>query len=79
LVEECTCVEVLEGFMNINISPNRQLVFVDGRKNLKFEKSFSKYVTSSLEELTIEMEVNTNNSSRENEVDLYVLEVVLKS
>ncbi len=65
--------------MNINISPNRQLVFVDGRKNLKFEKSFSKYVTSSLEELTIEMEVNTNNSSRENEVDLYVLEVVLKS
>jgi hypothetical protein len=68
-----------KGFMIIGVSPNRQLDFVDGRKNLKFEESFSEYVTSSPEESTMEMEVNTNNPSRENEVDLYVLEVVPKS
>jgi hypothetical protein len=48
---------------------------VDGRKNLKLKKS-SEYVTSSVEESTMEIEVNANNFSRKDEVDLYVLEVV---
>ncbi len=43
------------------------------------KKKISEYITSSLEESTTKMEVNTNNSTRENEVDLYVLKVVPKS
>jgi len=50
---------------------------VDGRKNLKLKKSYLEYVTSSVEESTMEIEVNTNNSSSKDEVDLYALEVVL--
>ncbi len=66
--------------MTIGVSPNRQPDFVDGRKNLKFEESFSEYVTSSLEEYVNHGNgVHINNPSRENEVDLYVLEAVPKS
>ncbi len=50
---------------------------MDGRKNLKFKESSLKYVSSSVEESTTEIEVNTNNSSSKDEVDLYALEVVL--
>jgi hypothetical protein len=52
---------------------------VDGRKNLKFEESSLKYVTSCVEESTMETKVDTNNFSSEDQVDLYVLEVVPKS
>jgi hypothetical protein len=52
---------------------------VDGRKILKFEKSSSEYVTSSVEESTMKIEVDTNNSYSEDDVDLYALEVVPKS
>jgi hypothetical protein len=52
---------------------------VDGRKNLKFENSSLEYVTSSVEESTTKTEVDTNNSSSEDEVKLYALEVVPKS
>jgi len=41
-----------EGFMTIGVLPNRQPMFVDGRKNLKFEESSWEYVISSVEEST---------------------------
>jgi hypothetical protein len=52
---------------------------VDGRKILKFEQSSLKYVTSNVEESTMKIEVDTNNSSNENDVDLYASEVVPNS
>ncbi len=41
---------------------------MDGRKNLKFKESSLEYVTSSVEESTTEIEVNTNNSCSKDEV-----------
>jgi len=78
LVEEGTCFQLLERRIHDHwCFANRQRVFVDGRKNLKLKKSYLEYVTSSVEESTMEIEVNTNNSSSKDEVDLYALEVVL--
>jgi hypothetical protein len=50
---------------------------VDGRRNAKVGESSKEDVTS-LEESTIESEVDTNDSSNEDDVDLYILETVLK-
>ncbi len=68
-----------EGFMTIGVLPNRRRVFVDGRKILKFENFYLEYVTSNVEESTMKIEVDTNNSSSENDVDLYASEVVPNS
>ncbi len=63
--------------MTIDISSNWRRFFVDGRRNAKVGESSKEDVTS-LEESTIESEVDTNDSSNEDDVDLYILETVLK-
>jgi len=63
--------------MTIDISSNWRRIFVDGRRNAKVGESSKEDVTS-LEESTIESEVDTNDSSNEDDVDLYILETVLK-
>lgn len=64
--------------MTIDISSNQQRIFVDGRRNAEVGESSKEDVTSIVEESTIESEVDTNDSSNENDVDLYILESVLK-
>lgn len=64
--------------MTIDISSNQQRIFVDGRRNAEVGESSKEDVTSIVEESTIESEVDTNDSSNENDVDLYILETVLK-
>ncbi len=64
--------------MRIDISPNRWCVFVDGRKDAKFEESLEKDVTLSVEESTIRSEVDTNDYFNEDDVDLCVFEMVKK-
>ncbi len=63
--------------MTIDILSNWRRIFVDGRRNAKAGESSKEDVTS-LEESTIESEVDTNDSSNEDDVDLYILETVLK-
>jgi hypothetical protein len=53
-------------------------VFVDGRKDAKFEESLEKDVTLSVEESTIRSEVDTNDYFNEDDVDLCVFEMVKK-
>lgn len=64
--------------MTIDISSNQQRIFVDGRRNVEVGESSKEDVTWIVEESTIESEVDTNDSSNENDVDLYILESVLK-
>lgn len=64
--------------MTIDISSNQQRIFVDGRRNVEVGESSKEDVTWIVEESTIESEVDTNDSSNENDVDLYILETVLK-
>lgn len=64
--------------MTIDISSNQQRIFVDGRRNVEVGESSKEDVTWIVEESTIESEVDTNDSSNEDDVDLYILETVLK-
>jgi hypothetical protein len=51
---------------------------VDGKRNAKVGKSSKEDIISSVEESTIKSEVDTNDSSNKDDVDLYILETILK-